>query len=148
MLQKEIERLTAQLPLMEAVTRREFLKYRIREFNKAAADPQRLLTPDGGRLLREEKQRKEVWDSHCWTFRNAHVSQFTRELNKLSEQLTRDLTQYEKRYSEMFMYKSQHYLEIMGQDLAVSEKDADALARPLASSHRSATPRAKSATPH
>jgi hypothetical protein len=75
----EIERLTTQLPLMEAVTRYEFNKYRLcvidrsllrapvgtdtpprREFGKAAADPQRLLAADGGALIRDERARKEV----------------------------------------------------------------------------------------
>merc|ERR1719335_1037868 len=88
--QKEINRLTDQLPLMETITRREFIKYRLNELKGAPS----------GRGTREDKQKSE----------------FLRELKRLNEQLAKALPAYEKRHGCMFLFKGKQYLEIMDAD--------------------------------
>jgi len=88
--QREISRLTDQLPLMETITRREFIKYRLNELKGAPA----------GRGSREDKQKSE----------------FVRELKRLNEQLTKALPAYEKKHGTMFLFKGKQYLEVMQGD--------------------------------
>jgi len=152
--QQEIERLNDQLPLMEMITKREFIKsvvaprcialqanfcfakvvlvhfpygmsylqicvsstrrYRLKEFNKTATDPQRLFGADpSGRLLRESRQRKE----------------YQRELAKLNESLLRGLAAYEKKYRQMFLYKGVQYLELMAHDIQDQEREVGIVVR-------------------
>jgi hypothetical protein len=96
---KEIARLTDQLPLMETITRREFIKQRIREFSRSAKDPARTYQ-DPGRLIREEKQRQEL----------------ERELKRLNETLLSELPAYEKKYNAPLNYRGQQYLEQMNNE--------------------------------
>merc|ERR1711934_41879 len=86
--QKEVVKLTDQLPLMETVTRREFIKYRLNELKS------------GARGSREDKQKNE----------------FVRELKRLNEQLSKSLPAYEKRHGCMFLFKGTQYLETMDKD--------------------------------
>merc|ERR1711981_75876 len=86
--QKEVVKLTDQLPLMETVTRREFIKYRLNELKS------------GARGSRGDKQKNE----------------FVRELKRLNEQLSKDLPAYEKRHGCMFLFKGTQYLETMDKD--------------------------------
>merc|ERR1711934_1269598 len=86
--QKEVVKLTDQLPLMETVTRREFIKYRLNELKS------------GARGTREDKQKSE----------------FVRELKRLNEQLSKALPSYEKKHGCMFLFKGKQYLEIMDGD--------------------------------
>lgn len=88
--QAEVVKLTDQLPLMETVTRREFIKYRLNELKS------------GGRGTREDKQKGE----------------FVRELKRLNESLSKSLPAYEKRHGCMFLFKGKQYLEIMDADLS------------------------------
>merc|ERR1711934_1200855 len=88
--QREINRLTDQLPLMETITRREFIKYRLNELKSAPAS----------RGSREDKQKTE----------------FLRELKRLNEQLSKALPAYEKKHGNMFLFKGKQYLEIMDGD--------------------------------
>jgi len=88
--QREINRLTDQLPLMETITRREFIKYRLNELKSAPA----------GRGSREDKQKTE----------------FLRELKRLNEQLSKALPAYEKKHGSMFLFKGKQYLEVMQSD--------------------------------
>jgi len=97
--QGEIARLTDQLPLMETITRREFIKYRLNELKGAQ-----------GRGSREDKQKTE----------------FNRELKRLNEQLTRALPAYEKKHSSMFLFKGKQYLEVMQSDELVEAVTAPA----------------------
>jgi hypothetical protein len=87
--QQEVVKLTDQLPLMETVTRREFIKYRLNE-----------LKSGNSRGSREDKQKGE----------------FLRELKRLNEQLTKALPAYEKKHGQMFLFKGKQYLEIMQGD--------------------------------
>merc|ERR1712028_124874 len=87
--QKEVVKLTDQLPLMETVTRREFIKYRLNELKSGSS-----------RGTREDKQKGE----------------FLRELKRLNEQLTKALPAYEKKHGQMFLFKGKQYLEIMQGD--------------------------------
>merc|ERR1712166_447921 len=77
--QKEVVKLTDQLPLMETVTRREFIKYRLNELKGAPS----------ARGSREDKQKTE----------------FLRELKRLNEQLVKALPGYEKKHGTMFLFK-------------------------------------------
>jgi hypothetical protein len=86
--QREVVKLTDQLPLMETVTRREFIKYRLNELKS------------GARGTREDKQKSE----------------FVRELKRLNEQLFKALPAYEKKHGVMFLFKGKQYLEIMQAD--------------------------------
>jgi len=88
--QREISRLTDQLPLMETITRREFIKYRLNELKGVPA----------GRGSREDKQKTE----------------FVRELKRLNEQLMKALPAYEKKHGTMFLFKGKQYLEVMQGD--------------------------------
>merc|ERR1711998_447467 len=88
--QKEINRLTDQLPLMETITRREFIKYRLNEIKGLPS----------GRGSREDKQKTE----------------FLRELKRLNEQLLKALPAYEKKHGSMFLFKGKQYLEVMQSD--------------------------------
>jgi hypothetical protein len=94
---KEVERLSDQLPLMENITRREFIKQRMREFKRTSNDPSRHYNNDPGRIIREEKQKQEL----------------ERELRRLEEQLFNELPAYEKRYGVAFSYKGRQYLSIL-----------------------------------
>jgi len=87
--QKEVVKLTDQLPLMETVTRREFIKYRLNELKSGSS-----------RGSREDKQKGE----------------FLRELKRLNEQLAKALPAYEKKHVTMFLFKGKQYLEIMQGD--------------------------------
>lgn len=107
--QREIARLNEQLPLMETITKREFLKYQINEFNRGATDPTRLFVADPGRLNREDIQRKEYF----------------RELDKLNQALVKGLTGYEKKHNQMFLYKGRQYLEIMTHDVQDAERELE-----------------------
>jgi hypothetical protein len=95
--QQEISRLTDQLPLMETITRREFIKYRLNELKGTAA-----------RGSREDKQKTE----------------FVRELKRLNEQLMKALPAYEKKHASMFMFKGKQYLEVMQSDELVEAVSA------------------------
>jgi len=88
--QREISRLTDQLPLMETITRREFIKYRLNELKGAPS----------ARGSREDKQKTE----------------FVRELKRLNEQLMKALPAYEKKHGSMFLFKGKQYLEVMQSD--------------------------------
>jgi len=88
--QREINRLTDQLPLMETITRREFIKFRLNELKQAPSS----------RGSREDKQKTE----------------FLRELKRLNEQLSRALPAYEKKHGSMYLYKGKQYLEVMQSD--------------------------------
>lgn len=74
--------------MMETVTRREFIKYRLNELKT------------GARGTREDKQKAE----------------FVRELKRLNEQLSKALPAYEKKHGSMFLFKGKQYLEIMAGD--------------------------------
>jgi hypothetical protein len=96
--QREINRLTDQLPLMETITRREFIKYRLNELKGAPS----------GRGSREDKQKNE----------------FVRELKRLNEQLSKALPAYEKKHGSMFLFKGKQYLEVMQSDEAADVVEA------------------------
>merc|ERR1712100_793409 len=100
--QREIDRLTDQPPLMETITRREFIKYRLNELKGAQ-----------GRGTREAKQKTE----------------FLNELKRLNEQLTKALPAYEKKHSSMFLFKGKQYLEVMQSDELVDAVSAPAPGR-------------------
>ncbi|KAJ9454115.1 Cytadherence high molecular weight protein 2, partial [Diplonema papillatum] len=85
----EIQRLEAQLPLMDIITRREFVKHRVSEV--AAAGPSNL--------------------------RDRQIADLRRELHKLNEQLLHDLPQYEQEHNAKLFYKNQRYLLVMEQDM-------------------------------
>jgi hypothetical protein len=97
---REINRLTDQLPLMETITRREFIKYRLNELKSAPVN----------RGSREDKQKTE----------------FLRELNRLNEQLSKALPAYEKKHGSMFLFKGKQYLEVMQSDAAAEAAEAPA----------------------
>ena len=94
--QQEIARLTDQLPLMETITRREFIKYRLNELKGTS------------RGSREDKQKTE----------------FQRELKRLNEQLLKALPAYEKKHGSMFLFKGKQYLEVMQSDDLVDTASA------------------------
>ncbi|KAL0206916.1 hypothetical protein P9112_012627 [Eukaryota sp. TZLM1-RC] len=98
---KEVERLSDLVPLMETITRREFIKYRIREFNKSASNPDRLFSGDSSRLIREEKHRKE----------------FLRELHRLNEELANNVPGFENKYGKPLIYKGKSIREEVLKDL-------------------------------
>lgn len=97
----EVGRLTDQLPLVETITRREFIKFRLKEFMKSASDPQRLFQGDAQRLFREDAQRKEL----------------DVEMRRLNDILLKELPAYEKKHNCRFMYKGEYYLELMSSDV-------------------------------
>merc|ERR1712070_719504 len=97
--QNEVVKLTDQLPLMETVTRREFIKYRLNE-----------LKSGNSRGSREDKQKGE----------------FLRELKRLNEQLTKALPAYEKKHGQMFLFKGKQYLEAMQSDEMAEAAEAPA----------------------
>jgi hypothetical protein len=98
--QREISRLTDQLPLMETITRREFIKYRLNELKGAPS----------ARGSREDKQKTE----------------FLRELKRLNEQLMKALPAYEKKHGTMFLFKGKQYLEVMQSDELADAVEAPA----------------------
>jgi len=98
--QREISRLTDQLPLMETITRREFIKYRLNELKGVPS----------ARGSREDKQKTE----------------FVRELKRLNEQLTKALPAYEKKHGSMFLFKGKQYLEVMQSDDVADAVEAPA----------------------
>ncbi|KAL0216971.1 hypothetical protein RCL1_007454 [Eukaryota sp. TZLM3-RCL] len=98
---RESERLTDLVPLLETITRREFIKYRIKEFNKSASNPDRLFSGDSSRLIREEKHRKE----------------FLRELQRLNEELASGVPVYESKYNRPLLYKGRVVREEVLKDL-------------------------------
>ncbi|KAL0232132.1 hypothetical protein PCE1_003128 [Barthelona sp. PCE] len=107
---REVLRLQDQLPLIELITRREFIKYRLREFNKQATDPKRLFVGDSTRLMKEEKQRRE----------------FVKELSRLNDQLVSLLPEYESKHSTPLLFKGKPYLEMMHHDIAREEREVSA----------------------
>jgi len=98
--QREVARLTDQLPLMETITRREFIKYRLNELKGVATS----------RGTREDKQKTE----------------FVRELKRLNEQLMKALPGYEKKHGTMFLFKGKQYLEVMQADELADAVEAPA----------------------
>eukprot|EP00755_Sulcionema_specki_P021587 Sspe_Gene.1375::Locus_462_Transcript_1_1_Confidence_1.000_Length_5077::g.1375::m.1375 len=85
----EIKRLEEQLPLMDTITRREFVKHRLSEVMATPASSMR------------EKQLAEL----------------RRELQRLNEQLLQDLPQYEQNHNAKLFYKNQRYLHVMERDM-------------------------------
>lgn len=91
-LRREIQRLEAQLPLMEVITRREFLKHRINDARGLAASQGVVAVPEEEELLRE--------------------------LQRLDTQLARDLPLYERTYRAKLFYKNQRYLHLLEQQMS------------------------------
>ena len=85
----EIQRLEAQLPLMDVITRREFVKHRIAEVTSAAPS----------------------------ALKDQQLLELRRELHVLNEQLLQDLPRYEQDHNAKLFYKNQRYLFVMEQDL-------------------------------
>jgi hypothetical protein len=45
------------------------------------------------------------------------VAQLARQLARSGEELVRELTAYERKYGEPFVYKSEHFLEVLAGDM-------------------------------
>eukprot|EP01063_Lacrimia_lanifica_P000622 TRINITY_DN10326_c1_g1_i1.p1 TRINITY_DN10326_c1_g1~~TRINITY_DN10326_c1_g1_i1.p1 ORF type:complete len:1586 (+),score=788.66 TRINITY_DN10326_c1_g1_i1:138-4895(+) len=85
----EVQRLEAQLPLMDVITRREFVKHRLREVLAAPPAPAR----------------------------DRQVVDLQRELQTLDAQLLEDLPKYEQTHNAKLYYKNLRYLHVMEQEL-------------------------------
>eukprot|EP00164_Ancoracysta_twista_P033331 GFYU01070937.1.p1 GENE.GFYU01070937.1~~GFYU01070937.1.p1 ORF type:complete len:586 (+),score=217.27 GFYU01070937.1:1-1758(+) len=105
----EVERLKEQIPIVEIITRREFIKQKLLDFFKHSTDPMRLFQSRSGRLLLEDKQRNE----------------FIGELTQLNNKLVQLLSQYERKHDNLFLYKGEHYLEHMSTDIRDMERQME-----------------------
>jgi hypothetical protein len=83
----EIIRYSDQLPLMENIMKREFIKQRLREF--------RMNSITNNILDRKEELQK---------------SEIEKELKRLEESLFTELPQYEKKYNSPFKYNGKQYM--------------------------------------
>jgi len=89
---QEISRLSEMLPLVDCVSRRDFVLHRLRETLKHQQH---------GSMQAEKLQQSE----------------FAQELKRLNQQLSQALTTFEKRYSRRFLWKGEYILEHIQADL-------------------------------
>jgi len=89
---QEISRLSEMLPLVDCVSRRDFVLHRLRESLKHQQH---------GSMQAEKLQQSE----------------FAQELKRLNQQLSQALTTFEKRYSRRFLWKGEYILEHIQADL-------------------------------
>jgi hypothetical protein len=109
MYRAEIDRLTDQLPVMETITRREFIKYRLRELRNKEQQAMNNNGPStsmnssaataGGkaRAARDEQQKRELEN----------------ELRRLTTDLARDIPPVEKKYGRPLLFRNKHYLQVI-----------------------------------
>lgn len=92
----EITRLSEQLPLIEAVSRREFLKYRLSEFKKTTSDPSYITGSDGAQTVaREERQRREM----------------EKELQRITDSLLQEIPLFERKHRCDLLYRGYRYVD-------------------------------------
>mmetsp|Transcript_6071 Transcript_6071/g.22972 ORF Transcript_6071/g.22972 Transcript_6071/m.22972 type:complete len:453 (+) Transcript_6071:7545-8903(+) len=99
--QSEINRLSDQLPLMECVHRREFIKQRLSELDRRSSQ---MYGSDPSRSIRDEKQRKEL----------------EREIRRLTDELKQSVPKFEFKHGREFVYKGSSYLEVMNGENATA----------------------------
>jgi hypothetical protein len=89
---QEISRLTEMLPLIDCISRRDFVLHRLREGMKHQHH---------GSMQADKLQQSE----------------FTQELRRLNQQLSQALGAFEKRYCRRFLWKGEYILEHVQADL-------------------------------
>lgn len=99
LLQSYAAMLTAQLPLLQQVTRREFIKYRLKCIHRFQQDPAKRQEFAEG----TEGARKR--------------DMLMTELGVISERLTASLQEYEKQHDTPFTFRGRRYLDEMAADL-------------------------------
>jgi hypothetical protein len=97
----EVAKLKESVPLMQMVTRREFLKYRLELINRFASDPQRIFAADSNRLLYDDREREALFS----------------ELMKMTPDLLTQLKTFAAGHHSEFLYKSRPYLPVMEKDM-------------------------------
>ena len=95
LLQQYSARLAAQLPLLQQVTRREFIKYRLKCIHRFQQDP--------------AKRAEFASGSEGARTRDMLMS----ELSVLNDKLTSGLQDYETSFNDHFMFRGKRYLDEM-----------------------------------
>eukprot|EP00792_Barthelona_sp_PAP020_P007912 TRINITY_DN3181_c0_g2_i3.p1 TRINITY_DN3181_c0_g2~~TRINITY_DN3181_c0_g2_i3.p1 ORF type:complete len:2131 (+),score=921.67 TRINITY_DN3181_c0_g2_i3:40-6432(+) len=108
--EEERIRLEAQIPVVELITKREFIKYKLSEFLKTSTDPSRLYG-NSATLQKEESQRRELQE----------------HLYSLTQELAEKLPEYEKLHETPFLFKGQRYYDLMRNDVQKLERDASSV---------------------
>jgi hypothetical protein len=98
LLQNYSSRLATQLPLLQQVTRREFIKYRLKCIHRFQQDPAKRAEFAAGT---EGARTRDMLMS---------------ELGVLNEKLATGLQEYESRYNDRFMFRGKPYLDEMAAD--------------------------------
>jgi hypothetical protein len=98
LLQNYSSRLAAQLPLLQQVTRREFIKYRLKCIHRFQQDPAKRAEFASGT---EGARTRDMLMS---------------ELGVLNNKLGNGLQEYERRYTDRFMFRGKPYLDEMAAD--------------------------------
>jgi len=101
---REIQRVTEIIPIVECITRREFLLQRL---NDAVKKAQEGVLERGAQQQSFERQRADH-----------QRAEFAAEVERLNDQLSNALTIFEKKYQRRFQWKGECYVEVVQADLA------------------------------
>ena len=99
----EIKRLEVQLPLLEVVTRREFVQHRLLEIARARSTP-------GGASAPQQQQLDEL----------------QKEYEKLTEHLKAEIPRHEAKYGAKFLFRGKPFTETMSlEERAAAKRKSD-----------------------
>ncbi len=92
----EIKRLEVQLPLLEVITRREFVIHRISELERAVASR-------GMSSYQAAQQRKQI-------------DELNEERRQLENRLRTEIPRHEQKYGGQFLFRGRPFLEILAEE--------------------------------
>jgi hypothetical protein len=105
----ETAKLAAQLPLLKTVTRREFVKYRLKCIHRFQKDP----TLENARELQGAgSPGHELLPAHAAEARDVLMN----ELSLLNSRLVAGIEEYEGKFRASFMYRGVKYLDALRSD--------------------------------
>jgi hypothetical protein len=125
----ELQRLEAQLPLLEALTRRNYVARQLRSLRKTAPalSSVSVNAPSASKLqgqrppqeVKEEMGEGSPAQSTTVTMTAESVPVYDRladELKRLTVQLQRDVASHESRHGQVFRYHGRRVMEMLGEE--------------------------------